>query len=137
MIIMVILCLKSSPKRMQLDRRKRNGNTLLRAINSCQNKSFSSVFVETLDLEDSALVIYYDIFNLNHTYNLAQKVDFVKFFFNYFNFFYFVVSRCGSTSCAIRAWAVCPKLLMFSYLEERIGDLHFTLRFLAISIAFA
>ena len=69
---------------MQLDRRKGDGNTILRTINSRQNKSFSSVFVETLDLEDSALVIYYYIFNLNHTYNLAQKVDFVKFFFQLF-----------------------------------------------------
>jgi len=40
-------------------------------------------------------------------------------------------------SYAKRAWAVCPKSLMFSYLEERIGELNFTLRFLAISIALA
>lgn len=40
------------------------------------------------------------------------------------NYFHFVVSRCIATSCAKRAWAVCPKLLMFKGLgRDSIHDL--------------
>ena len=53
------------------------------------------------------------------------------------NYFYFVVNSCCLTSYAKLAWAVCPKSLMFSYLEESIGTLRFTLIFFANSIALA
>jgi len=51
--------------------------------------------------------------------------------------FLFVVKRWYSTSCAICAWAVCPKSLMCSYLEERIGTLRFALISLANAMALA
>ena len=51
--------------------------------------------------------------------------------------FLFVVKRWYSTSCAICAWAVCPKSLIFSYLEERIGTLRFALISLANAMALA
>jgi len=51
--------------------------------------------------------------------------------------FTFVVSRWLSRSYAKTARAVCPKSLTFSYLEESIGELYFTLNLLAISIAWA
>ena len=60
-----------------------------------------------------------------------------NFFSIIFDFFYFVVSRCGSTSCTICAWAVCPKSLMFNYLHDSMPTFFDLLSRLAISIALA
>ena len=56
----------------------RNGNPLLRAVNPCQDKGLGSVLVDTLDMEDSAFVIYYYIVFLNHNSNIAEKTLKVK-----------------------------------------------------------
>ena len=63
---------------MLANRRKRNSNTLLRAIDASENESLCSVFVEAFDLKDSFFVINENIFNLNHTYKVTQKPRKVK-----------------------------------------------------------
>ena len=63
---------------MLANRRKRNSNTLLRAIDASENESFCSVFVKAFDLKDSFFVINENIFNLNHTYKVTQKPRKVK-----------------------------------------------------------
>jgi len=63
---------------MLANRRKRNSNTLLRAIDASENESLCSVFVKAFDLKDSFFVINENIFNLNHTYKVTQKPRKVK-----------------------------------------------------------
>ena len=63
---------------MLANRRKRNSNTLLRAIDASENESLCPVFVKAFDLKDSFFVINENIFNLNHTYKVPQKPRKVK-----------------------------------------------------------
>ena len=70
---------------MLANRRKRNSNTLLRAIDASENESLCSVFVEAFDLKDSFFVINENIFNLNHTYKVPQKPRKVKKNFQLFS----------------------------------------------------
>ena len=51
---------------MFLDGGDGHGNSLLGTVDSGQNESFGPVRVDTLDVEDAALVIYNDIVFLNH-----------------------------------------------------------------------
>jgi len=78
---------------MLANRRKRNSNTLLRAIDASEDESLCSVFVETFDLKDSFFVINENIFNLNHTYKVAQKPRKVK---KNFRLFYCTIPARGA-----------------------------------------